>query len=60
VRTLTTLVERPLLLRPVRRLHVLTWAGQPVRQSDAFAAFSDAGFTADGPRLSYDGYPGPR
>jgi hypothetical protein len=53
-------VERPLLLRPVRRLHVLTWAGQPVRQSDAFAAFSDAGFTADGPRLSYDGYPGPR
>jgi ATP-dependent Lhr-like helicase len=60
VRALTTLVERPLLLRPVRRLHVLTWAGQPVRQSGACAAFSDAGFTADGPRLSYDGYPGPR
>ncbi len=60
VQTLTTLVERPLMLRPVRRLHVSTWAGRPVRQTEAFAAFSDAGFTVDGPRLSYDGYPGPR
>jgi ATP-dependent helicase Lhr and Lhr-like helicase len=60
VRALTTLVERPLMLRPVRRLQVLTWAGRPVRGSEAFAAFADAGFTVDGSRLSYDGYPGPR
>ncbi|HET9489682.1 MAG TPA: DEAD/DEAH box helicase [Methylomirabilota bacterium] len=60
VRALAGLVERPLALRPLRRLHVLTWAGQPVRATDALGAFLDAGFTADGPRLSYDGYPGPR
>jgi len=60
VQAFTTLVERPLPLRPLRRLHVLTWAGRPVRASEALGAFTEAGFTVDGPRLSYDGYPGPR
>jgi ATP-dependent Lhr-like helicase len=59
VRALASLAERPLTLRPVRRLQVLTWSGQPVRASEAFSAFAGAGFTVDGPRLSYDGYPGP-
>jgi ATP-dependent Lhr-like helicase len=59
VRALASLVERPLLLRPVRRLHVTTWDGRPVRVSEAFGAFAAAGFVVDGPRLSYDGYPGP-
>ena len=54
------LMDRPLTLRPVRRLEVLTWDGRPVRQSEAFDALVRAGFTADGPRLSWDGYPGPR
>ncbi|HSF04474.1 MAG TPA: DEAD/DEAH box helicase [Methylomirabilota bacterium] len=59
VRALASLVERPLALRPMRRLQVLTWSGQPVRASEAFSAFAGAGFTVDGSRLSYDGYPGP-
>jgi ATP-dependent Lhr-like helicase len=58
VRALATLVERPLALRPVRRLHVVTWDGGPIRASQAVRAFAEAGFTVDGPRLSYDGYPG--
>jgi len=60
VRALQALMERPLTLRPVRRLEVLDWDGRPVRDSEAFAAFVEAGFTADGPRLTWDGYPGPR
>jgi ATP-dependent Lhr-like helicase len=50
---------RPLALRPVRRLEVLSWDGRPVRDTEAGEAFIRAGFTADGPRLSWDGYPGP-
>ena len=60
IAALQALMDRPLTLRPVRRLEVLTWDGRPVRQSEAFDALVRAGFTADGPRLSWDGYPGPR
>jgi ATP-dependent Lhr-like helicase len=60
VRALTALADRPLPQRPVRRLEVYRWAGQPVRTSEAFEALVDAGFGADGPRLFYDGYPAPR
>jgi hypothetical protein len=44
----------------VRRLEVLGWDGRPIRETDAFSAFVEAGFSADGSRLSWDGYPGPR
>jgi ATP-dependent Lhr-like helicase len=57
---LQALMERPLLLRPLRRLEVFAWEGRPVRDGEAFDALTRAGFTADGPRLSWDGYPGPR
>jgi ATP-dependent Lhr-like helicase len=60
VRALQALLERPLTLRPVRRLEVLRWDGRPVRESEAFGAFVEAGFGADGSRLSWDGFPGPR
>ncbi|MBI4269943.1 MAG: DEAD/DEAH box helicase [Candidatus Rokubacteria bacterium] len=60
VAALQEVMDRPLLLRPVRRLEILTWAGRPVRETPAFAALVAAGFSADGPRLSWDGYPGPR
>jgi ATP-dependent Lhr-like helicase len=60
VRALQAILERPLTLRPVRRLEVLGWDGRPVRESEAFRTFVDAGFSADGARLSWDGYPGPR
>jgi len=60
VRALQALMERPLTLRPVRRLEILHWDGRPIRESEGFPAFVDAGFTADGPRLTWDGYPGPR
>jgi ATP-dependent Lhr-like helicase len=60
IRALQTLAERPLVLRPVRRLEVLNWNGQPLRESSVFDAFVAAGFTVDGPRLTLDRYPGPR
>ena len=60
VRALQTMMERPLTLRPVRRLEVEIWDGRPVRDTSAVGAFIDAGFTPDGARLSWDGYPGPR
>jgi len=60
VKALQAMLERPLTLRPVRRLEVLAWDGRPVRDSEAVHAFLDAGFSADGERLSWDGYPGPR
>jgi ATP-dependent Lhr-like helicase len=60
VRALQAMLDRPLTLRPVRRLDVFGWDGRPVRETDAFAAFVEAGFSVDGPRLSWDGYPGPR
>jgi ATP-dependent Lhr-like helicase len=59
-RALQQAVERPLLLRATRRLEVVTWDGRPVRESAAGEALLEAGFAADGPRLWYDGYPGPR
>ena len=60
VRALQAMMERPLTLRPVRRLEVEIWDGRPVRDTSAVGAFIDAGFTPDGARLSWDGYPGPR
>jgi ATP-dependent helicase Lhr and Lhr-like helicase len=60
VRAIQAMLDRPLTLRPVRRLDVLVWDGRPVRHTDAFSAFVESGFSVDGPRLSWDGYPGPR
>src|SRR6266850_1305900 len=60
IAALQSLMERPLTLRPTRRLEIFTWDGQPIRGSAAFGALVAAGFSADGPRLSWDGYPGPR
>jgi len=60
IRALASAVERPLTLRPVRRLDVFEWDGRPVRESDGFDPLVAAGFTVDGPRLSRDGHPGPR
>jgi ATP-dependent Lhr-like helicase len=60
VRALQAMLDRPLTLRPVRRLEVLGWDGRPIRETDAFPAFVEAGFAVDGSRLSWDGYPGPR
>jgi ATP-dependent Lhr-like helicase len=60
VRALQAMLDRPLTLRPVRRLEVVGWEGRPIRETDAFAAFVEAGFSVDGSRLSWDGYPGPR
>jgi len=57
---LRALMERPLALRPIRRLEVSTWDGRPVRETEAFPALARAGFTVDGGRLSWDGHPGPR
>jgi hypothetical protein len=54
------MMERPLTLRSVRRLEIMTWDGRPVRGSAAFEPLVAAGFSADGARLSWDGYPGPR
>jgi hypothetical protein len=36
------------------------WDGRPIRESEVFEAFVAAGFSVDGPRLSWDGHPGPR
>jgi ATP-dependent Lhr-like helicase len=60
LRALQAMFDRPLTLRPVRRLEVLGWDGRPLRETEAFPAFLQAGFSADGPRLTWDGYPGPR
>lgn len=60
VKALQSVVERPLTFRPVRRLEVLTFDGRPIGTTRAVDAFAAAGFTVDGSRLSWDGYPGPR
>jgi ATP-dependent helicase Lhr and Lhr-like helicase len=60
IAALQSMMERPLTLRPVRRLEIMTWDGRPVRGSAAFEPLVAAGFSADGARLSWDGYPGPR
>ncbi|MBI4636570.1 MAG: DEAD/DEAH box helicase [Candidatus Rokubacteria bacterium] len=57
---LQAMLERSPMLRPVRRLEALTWDGDAIRESEAFDALVAAGFTADGPRVSWDGHPGPR
>jgi ATP-dependent Lhr-like helicase len=60
IAALQSLMERPLMQRPVRRLEISSWDGSPVRGSAIFDALVAAGFSADGSRLSWDGYPGPR
>src|SRR6266446_103838 len=60
IAALQSLMERPLLQRPVRRLEISSWDGGPVRGSAIFEPLVAAGFSADGARLSWDGYPGPR
>src|SRR3989454_617523 len=60
IAALQSMMERPLTLRPVRRLEIVTWDGRPVRGSPVFEPLVGAGFSADGTRLSWDGYPGPR
>jgi len=60
IAALQALMERPILQRPVRRLEITSWNGSPVRGSAIFEALVAAGFSADGGRLSWDGYPGPR
>jgi len=60
IAALQSLMDRPLTLRPARRLEIFTWDGHPIRGSAAFDSLVAAGFSADGPRLSWDGYPGPR
>jgi ATP-dependent helicase Lhr and Lhr-like helicase len=60
IRALQSAVERPLTLRPVRRLDIYEWDGRPVRETQAFEPLVAAGFSVDGARLSWDGYAGPR
>jgi hypothetical protein len=60
IRALQSVVAPPLPLRRVRRLDVEEWDGHPIRESESFDAVVSAGFTVDGPRLSWDGHPGPR
>jgi len=60
IRALQGVVDPPLPLRRVRRLDVEQWDNRPIRESEAFDAFVAAGFSVDGPRLSWDGHPGPR
>src|SRR5262249_4204587 len=57
IAALQALMERPILQRPVRRLEITTWNGSPVRGSAIFEPLVAAGFSADGGRLSWDGYP---
>jgi len=60
IRVLQDVLKRPPVLRPVRRIEVHTWDGKPVRASEADGPLQAAGFYGDGPRLLWDGYPGPR
>lgn len=60
IQALQGLLKRPPALRPVRRIEVHTWQTKPIRESDAGDALQAAGFYPDGPRLLWDGYPGPR
>ncbi len=60
IRVLQDVLKRPPTLRPVRRIEIRTWDGTPVRTSEAAGPLLEAGFYADGPRLLWDGYPGPR
>ncbi|MBI4610055.1 MAG: DEAD/DEAH box helicase [Candidatus Rokubacteria bacterium] len=59
-RALQDVLARPPAQRPVRRIEVESWDGRPIRESEAGAALLAAGFYPDGPRLIWDGYPGPR
>ncbi|MBI4589129.1 MAG: DEAD/DEAH box helicase [Candidatus Rokubacteria bacterium] len=60
IRVLQDVLKRPPALRPVKRIDVHTWDGAPVRGSEAAGPLLKAGFYPDGPRLIWDGYPGPR
>ena len=60
IRALQTIFERPPSLRPIRRLEIQTWNGEPVRQSAARDPLVEAGFTIDSDRATWDGHAGPR
>jgi len=60
IHVLQEVLKRPPGIRPVKRIEVRTWDGRPVRQSEGAGPFHEAGFYGDGPRLLWDGYPGPR
>ncbi len=60
ISVLQGVLKRPPALRPVRRIEVHTWEGNPIRASATAGLFQAAGFYGDGPRLLWDGYPGPR
>src|SRR5437773_3876628 len=48
IAALQSLMDRPLTLRPARRLEIFTWDGHPIRGSAAFESLVAAGFSADG------------
>jgi ATP-dependent Lhr-like helicase len=60
IQALQGLLKRPPALRPIKRIEVHTWETKPIRESEAGEALQAAGFYPDGPRLLWDGYPGPR
>lgn len=60
IRALQDLFKLPPGLRPVKRIEIHSWDGTPVRTSQASGPLLEAGFYPDGPRLLWDGYPGPR
>ncbi len=60
LRVLQDVLKLPPGIRPVKRIEVRTWDGVPVRQSEAAGPLQEAAFYGDGPRLFWDGYPGPR
>ena len=58
VKAFQSVMARPLALRPVRRLEVTTWNGEPVAQTEASSALRELGFAPSGPLLCLEGRPG--
>jgi ATP-dependent Lhr-like helicase len=58
VRAFQFVMDRPLALRPVRRLEVATWDGRPIEQTEAAATLRELGFAANGSLLCLEGRPG--
>jgi ATP-dependent Lhr-like helicase len=58
VKAFQAVMDRPLALRPVRRLEVATWNGEPVAQTEASSALRELGFAPSGPLLCLEGRPG--
>src|SRR5262249_59398926 len=59
VTALSSIMERPPLLRSVRRLEIATWNGRPVRETEALDVFVAAGFAPHRPRPGGGGPPPP-